>query len=791
MRNRRWLLTAFMVLGVFLSFTLPVAAEVWVDDGYNSSTAGWGEDHFNRIQAGIDAVTAPDAVHVAAGTYYENIVMRSGIQILGAGAGADPAIHSIINGDTDGDGIGNGVVVYAYGVDESAKLDGFTITNGTGKTLSGYVYGGGLFLDHSSPELSNCIIKGNTATSIGQGGGMYATFSSPTLTNCTFSDNFALNGGGMSTYKSSPTLTGCTFDSNLAFWDGVMAGGCGYGGGMINRYSSPTLTNCTFVANTSTVFGAGMENAYSSPVLINCVFEGNVSQLGSGGAMFNCYNDPPDPKTQSPVLINCRISGNRAFQGGGIANWSSSPELTNCIMSKNAATAASSSAGGAMFSKSASSPKLTNCTLWGNSAQLGSALENRYAANPTVTNCIFWGAATNPIRDAYQSSSIVSYSNIQGGYTGTNVINTEPLFVDAAAGDFRLQPGSPCIDTGTAAGAPSYDIVSNPRPVGAGYDMGAYEGVANQPPAANAGENVAISSSEVAVTSIQGIASDEDLDDILKYRWLEGTTVLLAWTSAGINGQCPLDLGTLATSIGAHMLVLEVSDGQVTSSDEMILTIENSAPNAAPTGAGVYEINSEVSLGGNVSDYDGDLLSYEWKEGPDVLFSGSIQAVAEGTPVVLPQRSISNLGLGFHTIVLCVSDGVNAPISSEITVETVDTTVPTIAPVADQTILWPPNHRMVDIVIEANASDNSGLPVALTASVSSNEPIDGLGDGDVSPDWTEPIIDQGRIMLQLRAERSGSGNGREYTIAITATDNAGNSSTADVNIIVPHDKRKK
>ena len=60
-------------------------------------------------------------------------------------------------------------------------------------------------------------------------------------------------------------------------------------------------------------------------------------------------------------------------------------------------------------------------------------------------------------------------------------------------------------------------------------------------------------------------------------------------------------------------------------------------------------------------------------------------------------------------------------------------------------------------------------------------------------DWTEPVIDQdnGIITLQLRAERSGTGEGRIYTITITATDESGNSSQAQVNIIVPHDKRNK
>lgn len=131
--------------------------------------------------------------------------------------------------------------------------------------------------------------------------------------------------------------------------------------------------------------------------------------------------------------------------------------------------------------------------------------------------------------------------------------------------------------------------------------------------------------------------------------------------------------------------------------------------------------------------------------------------------------------------------------SGEITVEVVDTTTPTLDPAANMTVLWPANHKMVDIVIEANASDNIGLPITLSASISSNEPINGTGDGDHSPDWTEPVIDQenGIITFQLRAERSGKGDGRVYTITITATDSSNNSASSNLAITVPHDKKKK
>lgn len=122
-----------------------------------------------------------------------------------------------------------------------------------------------------------------------------------------------------------------------------------------------------------------------------------------------------------------------------------------------------------------------------------------------------------------------------------------------------------------------------------------------------------------------------------------------------------------------------------------------------------------------------------------------------------------------------------------------DNIQPTIAPVASPSILWPPNHKMVNVSINAHAHDNSGLPVTLAANVSSNEPVTSNEDGDLSPDWTLlPVIDQvtGVITLQLRAERLGNGNGREYSISITATDQSGNDSNAIVKVLVPHDKGK-
>lgn len=100
---------------------------------------------------------------------------------------------------------------------------------------------------------------------------------------------------------------------------------------------------------------------------------------------------------------------------------------------------------------------------------------------------------------------------------------------------------------------------------------------------------------------------------------------------------------------------------------------------------------------------------------------------------------------------------------------------------ASPSVLWPPNHRMVDVTVSYTSTDNCPGTIIRSLSVTSNEPVNGDDDGDTAPDWV--VVNSN--LVQLRAERSGSGTGRVYTITITCTDAAGNSSTATVTVTVP------
>lgn len=111
---------------------------------------------------------------------------------------------------------------------------------------------------------------------------------------------------------------------------------------------------------------------------------------------------------------------------------------------------------------------------------------------------------------------------------------------------------------------------------------------------------------------------------------------------------------------------------------------------------------------------------------------------------------------------------------------------PTISGVSvDKPTLWPPNHKMVEVTVSYGATDPCSSPVC-TLTVSSNEPVNGTGDGNTSPDWV--VVDAHHV--QLRAERSGNGDGRVYTITITCRDSAGNTASSTATVTVAHDKGK-
>ncbi len=117
---------------------------------------------------------------------------------------------------------------------------------------------------------------------------------------------------------------------------------------------------------------------------------------------------------------------------------------------------------------------------------------------------------------------------------------------------------------------------------------------------------------------------------------------------------------------------------------------------------------------------------------------------------------------------------------------TVSNAAPTITGLSTSvTELWPANHKMMNVQLSYAATDSCG-PVTVTVSVTSNEPANGPGDGNTAVDW-EVVNNH---LVRLRAERSGGGSGRAYTITLTATDAAGRTTQSSVVVHVPKSRGK-
>jgi hypothetical protein len=146
------------------------------------------------------------------------------------------------------------------------------------------------------------------------------------------------------------------------------------------------------------------------------------------------------------------------------------------------------------------------------------------------------------------------------------------------------------------------------------------------------------------------------------------------------------------------------------------------------------------------------------------------------------------LGLGTTTVTFTATDdaGNMDDCTADVTVQ--DTIPPVIEVTLSSTSLWPPNHKLVaihaDVLVEDVCDPNAGF---VLTSITSNEPDNGRGDGDTANDIQGADLGTADTDFLLRAERSGRGEGRVYTITYTASDKSGNQTPAVVMVDVPHD----
>jgi len=329
--------------------------------------------------------------------------------------------------------------------------------------------GGAIYCYHSSPNIDNNTISGNSCNPYigGIRGRKPSPGGSGGVISCSALPGWWFGGGGIYCWASSPTI------SNNAISGNVAKGGFGNAGGIHCCWlSNPVITNNTISDNSSTGWGGGIYSCQSSPTIRDNIISENSA--GDGGGIyctpdldFCCYGLPPNenavcshssnPKGEltyswnpAPTITSNVISGNSANgSGGGIFCWEISPSISNNIISANTAEYD----GGGIYCDY-SSPTISSNTITRNQVMRpqghGGGIYCFYLSSPTITNSILWGDTAQNGAEIYVewSSPIVTYCDVQGGWSGLGNIDADPLFVDPENGDFHLQPNSPCIDTG-------------------------------------------------------------------------------------------------------------------------------------------------------------------------------------------------------------------------------------------------------------------------------------------------------------------------------------------------------
>jgi hypothetical protein len=395
---------------------------------------------FGTIQSAVLNAAEGSTIIVGPGAYHETISWSGKrLTIRGAGAGLCTIDMS-----------GSGRAFTLEDLPSDSRLEGFTFKNG-------YEFmGGAIECLSSNLTIADCEFVENYAEFAG--GGVHVAGGSPAITNCKFVGNSTVfNGGGICIENSAASITGCEFDGNHAEMQG---------GAIFNSGGAPTISATLAHDNWAEFAGGAVFNMDSSATLFGCTLRDNTAP--SGGGVTNAGG-------KASILNSVFTENKGSFVGGGMANDGGEPLVLSCVFVGNEAA----QAGGGIVNRYGAAALILNSTFTGNSVTgIGGAVASTQGGKPHILSSILWG---NGLREVWADSSSamqIDYSDVKGGAQGTANLDIDPLFINPAGGDLRLQPGSSCIDKGflhSAITSSSVDLAGQPRVIGASVDMGAYE----------------------------------------------------------------------------------------------------------------------------------------------------------------------------------------------------------------------------------------------------------------------------------------------------------------------------
>lgn len=426
--------------------------------------------------------------------------------------------------------------------------------------------------------------------------------------------------------------------------------------------------------------------------------------------------------------------GNGNGGGGGIAVYGSTLNLYNVTISS---CHGPNGDGGAILTDNNAVLNMTNCTISGNTAA-------HYAGGVIVGS----GSAT------FRSCTITGNSN---GFTnltsGVHSIGTTTLQNTVIAGNIG-------VDLPNVAGfflSLGHNIIGSLGTNPAAFTM-----------APATGDQIGASDAALHFGPLQnngGLTPTHAL--------LAGSLALDAGSSGGLTTDQramtrPCDNATLTNAAGG--------DGTDTGAfEEQVIC---ASPNAAPVAVGdAYTMDQDTTLIvaapgvlGNDSDTDGPSLTAVLDGG----LPGLTLDASGGFAYTPPSGFVGTVSFTYHAF-----DGIDSSSVVTVTIEVEDTQPPVITASTALSSLWPPNGKLVDVGLSYGATDSSG-PVTTSFVVTSDEDDITPGGGEKHPDAVGS--------LRLRADRTGTGEGRVYLIRITATDALSNTSHACLTVVVPRDQ---
>jgi parallel beta-helix repeat protein len=445
-------------------------------------------------------------------------------------------------------------------------------------------------------RLTYAIVENGRATGanpLNRGGGIYIDNSSPVISYSTIRDNHAkYSGGGIYLNASDATLIANTIVNNTA----------GEGG--------------------ASAIGGGITIINSDPVVMDNIISGNSVSIGGSYSTPSGYGGGLYVRSSSATFAGNLISDNHVYahlnsnaRGGGLYLYYGSPNFVNNTITGNSIENDSSGVyavkeGGGIYT---------------------------YYSSPTFVNNILWNDTPQEIF-LNNNGVMFAYSVVQGGQAGIvsnnatinwqqGNIDQDPLFGDAASGDFLLGSNSPAIDAGTAFfewnGTTLVDL-SQGDYNGSAPDMGAFEfgssGSPNQPPVAVATVTPDHGSAPLTVQFSSANSYDPD-----------GTISATSWDFGDGSGSSEVNPSHTYTAVNTFQAVLTVTDNNgATHTDTVSVNVQDGTTVYGGDVSGTWSASgSPYRVEGDITVPAGQTLTID--PGVEVSFQNWYKLTVKGT----------------------------------------------------------------------------------------------------------------------------------------------------------------